>query len=67
MALLLADIAAFLVRYPMPESVFGDEAMGDSHLIRDLRDGRELRWENEKRVRDAMVRLAKPQARAVNG
>jgi len=52
---LLAEIEAFLATHDMAASRFGLLAMGDSHLVRDLRDGRRSWPENEQRVRSFMV------------
>ncbi len=53
---LLVDIEAFLERNPqISPTRFGDEAMRDRHLVRQLRDGRRLWPETEAKVRDFMA------------
>ena len=51
MAALLSDIEAFLAASGMSESAFGTAAINDKHLIRQMREGRELKYETEQRIR----------------
>jgi len=39
----------------MAPSQFGDDAMGDRHLVRELREGRELRRATREKVRGFMA------------
>ncbi len=55
--ILLSDIDALLERAGMAPSVFGDKALGDPNLVRDLRAGRELRHGTLMRVREYMASL----------
>ena len=56
MAALLADIEAFLEASGISESAFGTAAINDKHLIRQMRDGRELKYDTEQRIRSFMAR-----------
>jgi hypothetical protein len=51
METLLAQIEAFLEQHQIAATRFGDEAMGDRHLVRTLRAGRRLWPETEDKVR----------------
>jgi hypothetical protein len=53
---LLSDIEAFLAKSGMAPSEFGKAAIHDPNLVRNLRDGRELRFNTVKRVRSFMQR-----------
>ena len=53
---LLHDVASFLVRHKMPESRFGDRALGDPAFVRNLRNGREPRAVTAAKVRAFMAR-----------
>ncbi|MBW6524450.1 hypothetical protein KZ810_13155 [Sphingomonas sp. RHCKR47] len=55
MAQILSDVEAFLKATGMAATRFGDKAMGDRHLVRQLRGGRRLWPETEKKVRDFMA------------
>jgi hypothetical protein len=59
---LLADIEAFLVTHQMAPSRFGDEALGDRHFVRNLRDGRRCWPETEGKVRRFMSTYRKEAA-----
>jgi hypothetical protein len=63
MAALLSDVEAFLAEHDLAAWRFGELALGDKHLVPQLRAGRELRFENEQRVRHAMEFLAREQRR----
>ena len=52
---LLTDIDAFLETHQMSPSAFGDAALGDRHLIRQLREGRRMWPETEGKVRAFMT------------
>lgn len=54
---LLAEIETFLARDGIGISAtrFGEMALGDRHLVRQLRDGRELRSKTASKVRDFMA------------
>ena len=47
---LLAMIEAHIARTGLSETRFGSMALGDPNLVRDLRNGRELRRETNSRV-----------------
>lgn len=51
---LLTDIEAFMVLHEMGAATFGDQAMKDRHLVRQLRNGRRLWPETEAKVRQFM-------------
>jgi len=55
MASLLAEIEAFCRAFDLTESAFGTKALGDKHLVHQLRDGRQLRFETEQKVRVYMM------------
>lgn len=56
MVQLLDDIEAFLERNPkVSPTRFGDEALGDRHFVRQLRGGRRVWPETEKKVREFMT------------
>ena len=56
MATLLHDVEAFLRAHPeVSPTRFGADALGDSHFVRTLRDGRRLWPETETKVRTFMV------------
>ncbi len=54
MAELLSDIEAFMAKHSLAPTRFGDEALGDRHFVRQLRDGRRVWPETEKKVRSFM-------------
>lgn len=66
MAHILTDIEAFLETHGMKPTAFGDLALKDRHLVRQLRAGRRLWPETEAKVRHFMVtyRPEQPQAAA---
>ncbi len=51
---ILSDIEAFLATHGIAPTRFGDEALGDRHLVRQLREGRRLWPETEAKVRKFM-------------
>jgi len=51
---LLRVIRLYCDRTGTAESTFGRCAIGDSRLVRDMRDGRELRPKTARRVREYM-------------
>jgi len=55
---LLSDIEAFLDQHRMRPTRFGADAIGDRHLVRTLRGGRELLPRTEQKVRSFMERYA---------
>jgi hypothetical protein len=55
METLLPDIEAFLSTHQFSPTRFGDEALGDRHFVRQLRGGRRVWPETEKKVRDFMA------------
>lgn len=52
---LLCEIEAFTSRHEMPDTTFGRRAMGDPHLVRDIRLTRCLRPESVEKIRDFMA------------
>lgn len=55
MSTLLSDIEAFMEREALGAATFGDLAMKDRHLVRQLRNGRRLWPETEDKVRAFMA------------
>jgi len=56
MAILLDDIEAFLARTPAISATrLGDAALGDRHFVHQLRRGRRVWPETEKKVRGFMA------------
>lgn len=51
---LLADIAAFQAKHDLSEWQFGEMALNDRHLVRQLREGRDLRISTLARIREFM-------------
>jgi hypothetical protein len=59
MAALLEEIEALLRDADwVSEAQFGKRALGDGHLVRQMRQGRELGWANVQKVRAAMLNLS---------
>lgn len=52
--LLLIEVQQFLRLTGMPHTTLGGLAIGDTNLVRDLRDGRELRHQTLLRVKKFM-------------
>lgn len=52
---LLTDIEAFMAAHDMGAATFGDMAMRDRHLVRQLRGGRRIWPETEAKVRAFMA------------
>ena len=63
METLLAEIEAFLVTHDMAPTRFGHEALGDRHLVFQLRRGRRLWPDTADKVRKFMVTY-RPKAEA---
>jgi hypothetical protein len=55
MSTLLADIEEFLARHDMAPTRLGADATGDRHLVRQMRSGRRVWPETEKKLRDFMA------------
>ena len=53
---MLQDVTSFVMRHRMPESRFGDLALGDPAFVRNLRNGREPRAVTAAKVRVFMAR-----------
>ena len=51
---LLPKIEAFLNRHAVGETIFGQAATGDTHLVYDLREGRKLRRATRRKIEDFM-------------
>lgn len=69
MASLLSDIELFIAAHGIAETTFGEKAMGDKHLIKQLRGGhggrpRRLWPETEAKVRHFMLTYASDRAAA---
>jgi hypothetical protein len=52
---LLGDIEAFLGTHEMSPTMFGQQALGDRHFVKQLRKGRRVWPETESKVRNFMV------------
>lgn len=52
---LRSQVEAFLARTQMPPSQFGSKAVGDPNFVRNLRSGREPRFETSLRVVEFMT------------
>ena len=48
---LLRELDAFLDKYGIADSTFGVRAVGDSHVVRRIRDGRPVRRSTVLRIR----------------
>lgn len=48
---LLSEVEAFLATHEMAPSRFGLAAVGDNHLVTDMKDGRRLWPETERKIR----------------
>jgi hypothetical protein len=55
MGTLLEDIDQFLAKHKVGAATFGDLAMKDRHLVRQLRSGRRLWPETEQKIRTFMA------------
>ena len=53
---MLQDVTLFVMLHRMPESRFGDLALGDPAFVRNLRNGREPRAVTAVKVRAFMAR-----------
>jgi hypothetical protein len=47
---ILSTIEAYLISAEMAPTAFGERAAGDRHLVRNLRDGRELRRATREKI-----------------
>jgi hypothetical protein len=63
---LLRDVERFIEQHGISPSVFGLLAVNDGHLVRDLRDGVDIRSSRIDRVRKFMAeyRAPRPKRRA---
>lgn len=63
--ILLRDVEAFLTTTGMAASVFGERIMNDRHLVRKLRNGREVKITTADRIRAFITehRSEKPKRR----
>lgn len=52
---LLSDIEAFMATHSLAPTRFGQDAIGDRHLVKQLRDGRRVWPETEARIRRFMA------------
>lgn len=52
---LMAEIDRYREAHEMAATAFGKWAVGDPNLIRDLENGRDLRWPTIKTIRDKMA------------
>ena len=62
MADLLQDVERFLIAQNIAATRFGDEALGDRHFVRQLREGRRVWPETEQKVRAFMGSFKKAAA-----
>lgn len=53
-AKLVAEISRYLAKHNMTRSDFGVWALNDPNLLRDLDNGRDLRWPTIVKIRDKM-------------
>jgi hypothetical protein len=63
MSTLLSEIEAFMATHEIAPTKFGDDALGDRHFVRQLREGRRVWPETEAKVRGFMATY-RPQAAA---
>lgn len=52
---LIQEIDEFVAKHGMADSQFGKLAVNDRHLVRDIRDGRDLRLSTVDRIRNFMA------------
>ena len=55
MTMLLDEIEAFIGTHEIAPTRFGEDALGDRHFVRQLRDGRRIWPETEAKVRRFMA------------
>lgn len=55
--ILLAEIEAFLDRHDMHPTCFGLGAINDGRVVFNMREGRDLRWKTQERIRAYMARV----------
>ena len=53
---LIRELDSFLNRYGIADSTFGIRAVGDSHLIKRIRDGRPIRRSTVLKIKKFMAR-----------
>lgn len=63
MSNVLSDIESFLKNSGLGAATFGELAMNDRHLVRQLRNGRRLWPETEAKVRAFMATYERPTTR----
>lgn len=51
---LINDVEAYLEKWSVSPTAFGDAALGDRHFVRQLRSGRRCWPETESKVREYM-------------
>lgn len=59
---LLEEVEAFIVANGVSATRFGDEALGDRHFVRQLRDGRDVKLSTVDKVRNFMRDWREPEA-----
>lgn len=64
MSTLLTTVEAFLTAHEMRPTAFGARALGDKHFVRQLRAGRRVWPETEKKVLDFIATYQPTQAAA---
>ncbi len=52
---LMAEITRYRATHGMAATAFGKWAVGDPNLIRDLKKGRDLRWQTIQAIREKMA------------
>lgn len=62
METLIQDIAAFCAQNGISETRFGDLALNDKPFVKQVREGRRLWPETERKVRDFMAAYVAPEA-----
>lgn len=55
--ILLSEVEAFLTSARIAPSAFGAQAVGDPNLVRNLRAGREPRFDTIQRVKEYIARM----------
>lgn len=53
---LLQELTSFMVRYGVSDSTFGLLAIGDGHLVKRIRNGKQIRRSTVLRIRKFMQR-----------
>lgn len=62
MASLLSDIEVFMAAHGLSQTKFGQEALGDRHFVRQLREGRDIRQSTAVKVREFMLTYGSQEA-----